>query len=57
MRNTIKIMIFAVVISVFGANTFAQKTMNEDFRKTSPRRLRRNRLIFRNRLKPFCRMV
>ena len=36
MRNTIKIMIFAVVISAFGANTFAQKTMNEDFRKTPP---------------------
>ncbi len=36
MRNTIKIMIFAVVISAFGANTFAQKTMNEDFRKTAP---------------------
>ena len=36
MRNTIKIMIFAFVISAFGANTFAQKTMNEDFRKTAP---------------------
>jgi zinc protease len=36
MRNTIKIIIFAFVISAFGANTFAQKTMNEDFRKTAP---------------------
>ncbi len=36
MKNTIKIMIFAIVITAFGANTFAQKTMNEDFRKTPP---------------------
>ena len=36
MKKIINIIILVFVISAFGINTFAQKTMNEDFRKTAP---------------------
>ncbi|MBA2606046.1 MAG: insulinase family protein [Acidobacteria bacterium] len=36
MKRTINTIIFAVIISAFGIGTFAQNTMNEDFRKTAP---------------------
>lgn len=36
MIRVIKLSVFAILISAFGVSTFAQKTMNEDFRKTAP---------------------
>ncbi len=36
MKKIINIIILTFVISSFGISTFAQKTMNEDFRKTAP---------------------
>ncbi|MGI8639420.1 MAG: M16 family metallopeptidase [Pyrinomonadaceae bacterium] len=36
MGKTINIIIFAFIISAFGVSTYAQKTMNEDFRKAAP---------------------
>jgi zinc protease len=36
MKKTINIIIFVFAVTAFGVNAFAQKTMNEDFRKTAP---------------------
>ncbi len=36
MKKTINIIIFVFAITAFGVSTFAQKTMNEDFRKSAP---------------------
>ena len=57
MRNSIKIMIFAVVISAFGVNTFAKKTINKDFPKIPPATLAPKPFDIPKPLKPFCRMV
>ena len=36
MKKILKLLAFASLISAFGISIFAQKTMNEDFRKTAP---------------------
>lgn len=36
MKKAVKLFVTAGLISTFGIGTFAQKTMNEDFRKTAP---------------------